>query len=385
MDLSPSSSAAYESPATGVVFPGRLAIQQRVLPAYRAEFLDTLANFCLGGLVVFAGLPLPVENIATGERLNQAHLSLARNYHIFQPASPFYHCYQPGLPKWLATWQPDVLIVEANPRYLSTPGAVRWMHDRQRKVIGWGLGAPVVKGALAGFRLRSRLKFLRSLDAILAYSQRGAQEYQQAGFLPGQVFVAPNAVAHRPSEPMPPRPPIFSHRPIVLFVGRLQARKRVDLLIRACASLPEPLQPVLWIVGDGPERAALQALAQSIYPRAEFPGAKHAELLRPYFLQADVFVLPGTGGLAVQEAMSYGLPVIVAEGDGTQDDFVRPESGWRLPPGDLQALRAALQTALENPAQLRQMGQAAYQIVVNEANLEVMAAVFARAALSVMR
>ena len=43
-----------------------------------------------------------------------------------------------------------------------------------------------------------------------------------------------------------------------------------------------------------------------------------------HFAGADLFVLPGTGGLAVQEAMSYALPVIVAKGDGTQEDLVRP-------------------------------------------------------------
>ncbi len=45
--------------------------------------------------------------------------------------------------------------------------------------------------------------------------------------------------------------------------------------------------------------------------------------LDSYFSSADLFVLPGTGGLAVQEAMSHGLPVIMGQGDGTNDDLVR--------------------------------------------------------------
>ncbi|MFN8426382.1 MAG: glycosyltransferase [Anaerolineales bacterium] len=64
--------------------------------------------------------------------------------------------------------------------------------------------------------------------------------------------------------------------------------------------------------------------------------------------------LPGTGGLAVQEAMSYGLPVIVAQGDGTQDDLVRKENGWQVPPDDFDALVATMKDALSDAARLRE-------------------------------
>ena len=91
-------------------------------------------------------------------------------------------------------------------------------------------------------------------------------------------------------------------------------------------------------MGDGPERNHWKALAQKVYPAAEFPGARHGAELAAYFSAADLFVLPGTGGLAVQEAMSYGLPVIMGQGDGTNDQLVRTENGWQIPPDDLSAL-----------------------------------------------
>ena len=111
------------------------------------------------------------------------------------------------------------------------------------------------------------------------------------------------------------------------------------------------------IVGDGPERESLGVLGGEIYPSAEFVGAKHGDELKPYFEEADLFVLPGTGGLAVQEAMSYGLPVIVAQGDGTQDDLVRNGNGWQIPPDDFDALVAAMKDALSDAARLRRWGQ----------------------------
>jgi glycosyltransferase involved in cell wall biosynthesis len=94
-------------------------------------------------------------------------------------------------------------------------------------------------------------------------------------------------------------------------------------------------------------------------------------------------VLPGTGGLAVQEAMAHGLPVIVAQGDGTQTDLVRPENGWLIPPDDLQALEAVLGEAFSDPARLRRMGAESYRIVAEEVNLEAMVGIFVQALCSV--
>jgi glycosyltransferase involved in cell wall biosynthesis len=224
-----------------------------------------------------------------------------------------------------------------------------------------------------------RLIFLRRFDALLTYSRLGAEEYATLGFPAGKIFVAPNAAAARPSQPMPSRPLTIAGKPNVLFIGRLQARKRVDLLLQACTSLPALLQPRLVIIGDGPERNTLEALAKTIYPSAEFPGAKHGSELDPYFSAADLFVLPGTGGLAVQEAMSHGLPVIMGQGDGTNADLVRPSNGWQIPPDDLPALTETLRVALTDVANLRKMGTDSYRIVAEEVNLEQMVGVFMEA------
>jgi glycosyltransferase involved in cell wall biosynthesis len=360
-------------------FSGRLGLVQRVLPSYRAPFFDTLAACCDGGLDVFAGQPRADEAIASAATLQRAHLTTARNIHILSTSSRYYFCYQRGLIDWLKDWDPDVLILEANFRYLSSPAALRWMHARQRPMIGWGLGAARDGRLLSGLR-RS---FLSQFDAMIAYSQRGADQYAASGIPAGKIFVAANAVAPAPTRPLPVRPQGFQPRPVLLFVGRLQARKRIPALLKACAGLPEQLKPRLLIVGDGPEANNLRAQARDIYPQAEFLGARHGAELDPYFLAADLFVLPGTGGLAVQQAMSYGLPVIVAQGDGTQDDLVRPGNGWQIPPDDDEALAAALREALADVQRLRAMGAESYRIVAQEINLEKMAAVFVQALNSV--
>jgi glycosyltransferase involved in cell wall biosynthesis len=341
-------------------FNGKLALQQRVLPSYRVPFFDLLAQSC-ESMSLFAGLPRPVEMIASGKP-QIANYHEAKNIHLF--SGLLYFCHQRGFVDWLEKYDPDALIVEANPRYLATSSAVSWMHHRGRKVIGWGLGSPKRSGVWG--------RFISQFDAMISYSQRGADEYAALGFPREKIFVAHNSVSPAPTFHL--RPSTFDPRPTLLFVGRLQARKRVDSLLRACAEMGS--NPRLLIVGDGPERAALESLAREVYPSAEFIGAKHGVELRLYFEQADLFVLPGTGGLAVQEAMSYGLPVIVAKGDGTQDDLVRAGNGWQIQPEDYGALVSAMKNALSDMARLRKMGEESFRIVSEEINIQKMAESF---------
>ncbi|GAB1470328.1 hypothetical protein MASR2M66_12050 [Chloroflexota bacterium] len=348
-------------------FNGKLGLQQRVLPSYRVPFFDLLASHC-ESMSLFAGQARPEEMI-TGGTTQLAHHVEAQNVHLFGGA--FYLCYQKNLIRWLEDWNPDALIMEANPRYLASPSAVSWMHARGRKVLGWGLGAPI----LHGIKKKRRIRFIHQFDGLLAYSQRGADEYAALGFPREKIFVAHNSVSSAP-EVHDDRPKTID-RMTILFVGRLQARKRVNSLLRACAEMEN--KPRLIIIGDGPEREALETLAKEIYPSAEFIGAKHGAELKPYFQQADLFVLPGTGGLAVQEAMSYGLPVIVAKGDGTQDDLVRESNGWQIEPENYDALVSTMKDALSDIARLRKMGKESLRIVSEEINIEKMAEVFVKA------
>jgi glycosyltransferase involved in cell wall biosynthesis len=333
---------------------------------------------------LFAGLPRPDESVTSANELRNTQYAIARNIHLFQGS--LYLCYQQGLIDWLEQTNPDALIVEANPRYLATPSAVKWMHARGRKVIGWGLGAPPSPSSLrdtppifeknGGRRRGVWSRFVNQFDAMLSYSQRGADEYAALGFPREKIFVAHNSVAPRPTSIPDLRPSTFD-APSIIFVGRLQSRKRVDWLLRCCAELES--KPRLVIVGDGPERERLEARAKEFYPSAEFVGAKHGAELTPYFAASDLFVLPGTGGLAVQEAMAHGLPVIVAKGDGTQDDLVRAGNGWQIPPEDYGALVQVTREALSDVSRLRKMGAESLRIVTEEINIEKMVESFVRA------
>ena len=348
-----------------------VGLTQRVCAGYRVPLFDLLAEGLPDGLCIYAGEPRADEMIDRSQTPIRAELYPARNLHLF--SGKFYLCIQRDILHWLKECDPRVLILEANMRYPMSSAAIRWMHAQGRPVIGWGLGTGNTGGAL----LR---RYLSQFDAMITYSSSGKQSYVSAGFPEERIFTACNAAARRPDRPMPQRlPDRYDGQPIVLYVGRLQKRKRLDLLMRACAEQPEGLRPSLWIVGDGPIRDELEKTAAELYPGTEFFGALYGDELTARFDRADLFCLPGTGGLALQQAMASALPLIAAEADGTQADLVRSENGIQVAPDNLEELRSAVTRLLSDPAKLRKMGAESFRIVRDEINLEAMAGKFIEA------
>ncbi|MFN2298664.1 MAG: glycosyltransferase, partial [Anaerolineales bacterium] len=319
--------------------PKRVGIQQRVLPAYRAAFFDALARSLPGGLSVFAGAPRPGEGIPQAESLRIAKWARAENRHL--GSGVFSVLWQSGAGAWRTAADLQLLILEANPRYLSNVLLRRGMRRMRRPVLGWSLGPSRAGGWLSG-RMRS---YYSGFDAIIVYSRNGADAFRRLGIPGEKLFVAPNAVESTTAENLQKQSNArikaravwsLDDRPVVLFVGRLQKRKRVEALIAACARAETDCR--LLIVGDGPDRGRLERIAGDLLPDAIFTGDLRGNALGRCFLAADLFVLPGTGGLALQEAMLYGKPVAAAEADGSQRDLIRDgENGWLLPPGNDEA------------------------------------------------
>ena len=112
----------------------------------------------------------------------------------------------------------------------------------------------------------------------------------------------------------------------ILHIGRLVKWKRVDLLLEAFSMLaPEYVEAELVIVGDGPELESLkdQASKLGLMSKISFVGAIYDPLvLGKYMDDSTVYVLAGMGGLSINEAMCYSLPIICSVCDGTEKDLV---------------------------------------------------------------
>jgi glycosyltransferase involved in cell wall biosynthesis len=160
-------------------------------------------------------------------------------------------------------------------------------------------------------------------------------------------------------------------KPLLVFVGHLRPKKGVDDLLKALTKVSAQFH--LAVVGPHsfPELAqTLKAFTQSagLAQQVTFTGEVPLEDLPGFYQLADVFVFPSreeTLPLAVLEAMSKSKPVIAARVGGVPYQ-IGDDAGILFDAGDVNALAAAIQTLLEQPAACVEMGKAAYRRLINE-------------------
>ncbi|MBW2270684.1 MAG: glycosyltransferase family 4 protein, partial [Deltaproteobacteria bacterium] len=140
---------------------------------------------------------------------------------------------------------------------------------------------------------------------------------------------------------------------IALVVGRLFPIKGIEPLLDAWELLKPELRDdwTLLFVGDGPLAERLDAASETRRPGEilRLPAVEPAELV-DFYAAADLLVLPSLGdvwGIAVNEAMACGLPVVCSPLAGAAADLVIPgETGWLGDPRRIEALAASLREAL---------------------------------------
>jgi glycosyltransferase involved in cell wall biosynthesis len=149
-------------------------------------------------------------------------------------------------------------------------------------------------------------------------------------------------------------------------VGHLIARKRHADVVRALAVL-SPKHPTLRyaIVGEGPERVALEGLAArlGVSARVEFHGQLPPDRAVALSQRSTLFVMPSTEeafGVAYVEAMAGAVPAIGCRGEPGPEEIAAAGDGLVLvPPGDVERLTQRIDELLCDPHRLREAGQRA--------------------------
>ena len=180
------------------------------------------------------------------------------------------------------------------------------------------------------------------------------------------------------------KPLLLDKRRRILHIGRLVKWKKVDLLIKAFSLIVERYRDSeLVIVGDGPEKDALikRAIDLGLRDKIIFTGAVYDLIeLAQYMNESSVYVLAGMGGLSINDAMCFSLPIICSVCDGTEKDLVfEGENGFFFKEDDVADLTEKLNWILSDLPRAAQMGEKSLQIIKERVNLDVFSNMYKKA------
>ncbi|WP_272977057.1 glycosyltransferase [Deinococcus geothermalis] len=211
--------------------------------------------------------------------------------------------------------------------YLKRAGSLR-----ERRLVAW----------------RSRL--IREGALFIAVSEHIRRQLLDQGFPHEKVVTHYNGIDTRFFTPEPGTPP--AAEPTVLFVGRFVEKKGAFYLLRAMHAVQRLVPEArLVLIGDGPQRPALEALAQQLGLRCAFVGKQPLGVVREHLRAAWVFCLPSvtasngdTEGLptVLLEALATGLPTVTTASAGNPEAVRDGETGLVVAERDETALARAL-------------------------------------------
>lgn len=299
---------------------------------------------------------------------------------------------QPGTSSWrglnnpslgdrLAAFQPDAILVFGY-NYLTHYRFLFFGPGRRVPLLFRGDSHRLVpqSGLRAGLRGQWLKLIYGRFAAFLYVGQANKAYFQLHGVPERKLFFSPHAVdnerffaqaqiAREEAAQWKSSLGIAPARKVVLFAGKFEPKKRPRDLVAAFKQA-QLADTTLLLVGNGVQEAVLRQDAAGRADIVFAPFQNQTQMPRTY-ATADVFVLPSFGseetwGLAVNEAMCLGRPIIVSDLVGCAQDLVKNHrNGLVFPAGDVAALMAALREAFADPDRLRTWGVQSREIIQN--------------------
>lgn len=235
-----------------------------------------------------------------------------------------------GLIKMFEAEQPDICVSQFHVAVLTNWRLLRFMRKRRIPYIVWDCNylKPELGGKAVKLRTALMNKVYNGATGFLTYGTKFRDYLLEIGRKPEDIIVAQNTInvekiLENRSSKCNNRD--YNHPLHVLYVGGVNNRKNVEQAIEAISCMINEGRDLYFdVVGGGDSYDSCQALIAKLgmSDRIVMHGPKHGKEVQVFFENSDLFLMPGTGGLAINEAMAYSLPIISTEGDGTVVDLI---------------------------------------------------------------
>lgn len=235
--------------------------------------------------------------------------------------------WQKGLQFFIRKHNPSTVILHYNAGNINYNILLLHLMLIKTPYILWGCGweRPDLKGLKLKIKNKLKRFFINKSHGYITYDTHFKNRLVLEGYPNKRITVAQNTINIEK---------IISHTnnfkkdyKIInfLFVGALTPLKQIDNAIEVFNKINKKgLKFSFTIVGEGTEKNNLIKMINNynLTDRIHIEGEKYGYDLKNIFEKSNVFVMPGVGGLAVNEAMSYSLPIISTPGDGTIYDLI---------------------------------------------------------------
>lgn len=268
----------------------------------------------------------------------------------------------------------DVVITEGKSNFANAIQGFLYAKLFRKKIIWWGLGR--LQNHSSTSKKEKLIQYIeKKCDAHIVYSSVGKNFYEFIGYPKERIFVAVNVVDTNKIFKIISTP---EYRKIknkkngfnILYVGAITKNKKVDILIDAFYEFSKTHDnSTLYVVGDGDFLPKIMSRVENDNVQNIVFTGQLIEGVQNYFAIADVFVLPGLGGLAISEAMAYGVPVIASIGDGCEVDLIDTTTGFRDVSLNKDKLVEYLDILYQNPELLRKMKIASQEKILKKYNV----------------
>ena len=215
-------------------------------------------------------------------------------------------------------------------------------------------GGPLLVGHVHNVYQRSA-RLMALADIVLCCGTAVAATMRARGIAPARLRIVLNGTVGSPRLPDPATvtPATLSH-PAIVTVAGMNARKGIEELLQAFERVAVRYPGAhLYLVGDGPQRAAFETIARAgaAADRVHFAGFLRDPM--PHLRAADLFVLASrreSFPIVIGEARAAGCAIVATDVDGVRESLDGGRAGLLVPPRDAVALAAAIDRLLDDPA-----------------------------------
>lgn len=359
----------------------KVAILQRVCTSYRVPLFQELSTDKDIDFRLFIGRDVPKSKVKNAPDLKGINITKLKS--VFIKLRGHFFPIHTNLIKKLYEFNPDVIICEGESNFFGYLQAIfyKFLFNREVKLVHWCFIA-LPGEDLSKKRIIAHLKafFRKFFNAFLVYSSYSKKRLLQIGGVDEDtIFVATN-VGDTETFINKSRQNLINAseaRKIVnlrdqftvLYVGTLDKNKKPELIIEL-ANKDEMKFVNFVILGTGD--LYNQLLENKFINNNVYIRGRVQDELSIYYKAASCLIIPGRGGIVISEAMSFGVPVIVHQADGTEYDLITRDTGIILNNGDINEFLNSLIILNKDSELLNQLAINSVSLIENKYNTKNM-------------